>query len=108
MDIQKNYRIWIRCKKINIRSPLMYITRGSKFVTYNLVQVQQKKNKYNKGVTRTDNCLVTSHSNIWTATLNMIRFPDRDPTGFWNTEPDPDWTGFRKAQPDQTWISKLR
>jgi len=43
MDIQKNYRIWIRCKKINIRSPLMYITRGSKFVTYNLAQVQQKK-----------------------------------------------------------------
>jgi len=26
--------------------------------------------------------------------LNMIRFPDRDPTGFCTTEPDPDWTGF--------------
>jgi len=28
--------------------------------------------------------------------LNMIRFPDRDPTGFSNSEPDPDRTGFRK------------
>jgi len=26
----------------------------------------------------------------------MIRFPDRDPTGFSDSEPDPDWTGFRK------------
>jgi len=24
------------------------------------------------------------------------RFPDRDPTGFCNSESDPDWTGFRK------------
>jgi len=30
------------------------------------------------------------------AVLNMIRFQDRDPTGFCNSEPDPDWTGFRK------------
>ena len=28
------------------------------------------------------------------AVLNTIRFPDRDPTGFCNSEPD--WTGFRK------------
>jgi len=28
--------------------------------------------------------------------LNRIRFPDRDPTGFCNSEPDPDRTGFRK------------
>jgi len=28
--------------------------------------------------------------------LNMIRFPDRDPTGFCTSEPDPDRTGFRK------------
>jgi len=27
--------------------------------------------------------------------LNMIRFPDRNPTGFSNSEPDPAWTGFR-------------
>jgi len=26
----------------------------------------------------------------------MIRFPDRDPTGFCNSEPNPDQTGFRK------------
>jgi len=30
------------------------------------------------------------------AVLNMILFPDRDPTGFCNSEPDPDWTGFWK------------
>jgi len=28
--------------------------------------------------------------------LNTIRFPDRDPTGFCNSEPDSDWTGFQK------------
>jgi len=28
--------------------------------------------------------------------LNMIRFPDRDPIGFCNSEPDPVRTGFRK------------
>ena len=33
---------------------------------------------------------------IHTAVSNMIRFPDRDPTGFSNSEPDPDRTGFRK------------
>jgi len=27
--------------------------------------------------------------------LNMIQFPDRDPTGFCNSEPDPGRTGFR-------------
>jgi len=26
--------------------------------------------------------------------LNMIRSPDRDPTGFCTSEPDADWTGF--------------
>jgi len=26
----------------------------------------------------------------------MIRFPDRDPTGFCTLEPDPDWTDFEK------------
>jgi len=26
----------------------------------------------------------------------MIRFPDRDPTGFCKSQPDPDRTGFRK------------
>jgi len=30
----------------------------------------------------------------------MIRFPDRDPTEFCNSEPDPDWTGFWK---NSTW-----
>ena len=35
-------------------------------------------------------------SNTWTAVLNMIRFSDRDPTGFCNSEPDPDRTGFKK------------
>jgi len=34
---------------------------------------------------------------IWcVAVLNIIRFPDRDPTGFCDSEPDPDRTGFRK------------
>jgi len=28
------------------------------------------------------------------AVLNMIRFPDRDPTGFCNSEQDRDWPGF--------------
>jgi len=28
--------------------------------------------------------------------LNMIRFLDRDPTGFCTSEQDPDWTGFWK------------
>ena len=28
--------------------------------------------------------------------LNMIRFEDRDPTGFCNSEPDPVRTGFQK------------
>jgi len=28
--------------------------------------------------------------------LNMIRFPDRVPTGFCNSKPDPDWTGCWK------------
>ena len=31
-----------------------------------------------------------------TPVLIMIRFPDRDPTGFSNSEPDPDRTGFWK------------
>jgi len=32
---------------------------------------------------------------FWSAAvLNMIRFPDRDPTGFCNSEQDPDRTGF--------------
>jgi len=26
----------------------------------------------------------------------MIRLPDRDLTGYCNSEPDADWTGFRK------------
>jgi len=30
------------------------------------------------------------------AVLNLIRFPDRDPTGFCKSEPDPDWAGYRK------------
>jgi len=33
---------------------------------------------------------------IHTSVSNMIRFPDRDPTGFSNSEPDPDRTGFWK------------
>jgi len=33
--------------------------------------------------------------NSWAEVLNMIRFMDRDPTGFCNSEPDPNWTGFR-------------
>jgi len=28
----------------------------------------------------------------------MIRFPDRDPTGFCNSEPEPDRTGFWKTR----------
>jgi len=32
----------------------------------------------------------------WASVLNMIRFPDRDPTGFCNSQPDPDRTRFRK------------
>jgi len=28
--------------------------------------------------------------------LNMIRFSDRDPTVFCDSEPDPHWAGFRK------------
>jgi len=32
----------------------------------------------------------------WPTVLNMIRSPDRDPTGFCVSEPDPDWTGFWK------------
>jgi len=39
--------------------------------------------------------------------LNRIRFPDRDPTGFCDSEPDPDWIS-KKILPDQVWISKLR
>ena len=34
--------------------------------------------------------------NWYEPVLNMIRFPDRDPTGFCTLEPDPDWTGFWK------------
>jgi len=30
----------------------------------------------------------------FTLVLNMIRFPDHDPTGFCNSEPDPEWTGL--------------
>jgi len=33
---------------------------------------------------------------VYIPVLNMIRFPDRDPTGFCNSEPDPDRTGFGK------------
>jgi len=36
------------------------------------------------------------HSDHLWSVLNMIRFPDRDPTGMCNSEPDPDRTGFRK------------
>ena len=32
----------------------------------------------------------------YTAVLNMIRFPDRDPTGFCNAEPDPVGVDFEK------------
>jgi len=32
----------------------------------------------------------------YTPVLNMIRSPDRDPTGFCTSEPEPDWTGFWK------------
>jgi len=41
----------------------------------------------------------SSNLNIveWLAVLNMIRFPDRDPTGFCNSEQDPDWTEFKKT-----------
>jgi len=39
--------------------------------------------------------------------LNMIRFLDRHPTGFCNSEADPGWTGFWKISTDQIWISKL-
>jgi len=35
-------------------------------LTHNRVQVHQKKNQIQQGVTRTDNCLVTSHSTILT------------------------------------------
>jgi len=42
------------------------------------------------------------------AVLNMIRFLDRDPTGFCNSEPEPQRTAFRKkALPDRIRISKL-
>jgi len=30
----------------------------------------------------------------WILVLNMIRFPDRDPTGVCISESDLDWTGF--------------
>jgi len=33
----------------------------------------------------------------YVSVLNMTRFPDRDPTGFCNSEPVPDWTGFRNS-----------
>jgi len=33
---------------------------------------------------------------VYATVLNMIQFPDRNPTGFCNSEPDPDRTGFRK------------
>ena len=33
---------------------------------------------------------------LYPPVLNMIRFPDSDPTGCWNSEPDPDRIGFRK------------
>jgi len=36
--------------------------------------------------------------------LNMIWFPDRDPTGFCTSEPDPDWLDFEKTQPGQIWM----
>ena len=54
------------------REPLrvIYITRCPKFLTYNLVQVHHKKTKYNKRVTRTDDCLVTSDSTM----LTVVRF----------------------------------
>ena len=31
---------------------------------------------------------------VWAAVLNIIRFPDRDPIRFCNSEPDPGRTGF--------------
>jgi len=42
-------------------------------------------------------CLKMQHrqSNV-KQVLNMIQFPDHDPTGFCNSEPDPDRSGFRK------------
>jgi len=40
--------------------------------------------------------IVAFHFFIRILVLNMIRFLDRDPTGFCNSEPDPGWTGFRK------------
>jgi len=38
----------------------------------------------------------TSLATARTAVLNMIRSPDRDPTGFCTSEPDQDLTGFWK------------
>jgi len=38
--------------------------------------------------------------------LKIIRIPDRDPSGFRDSELDPDRT-FEKTQADQIWISKL-
>jgi len=34
-----------------------------------------------------------SEVTVWNTSLRT-RFPDRDPTGFCNSEPDPGWTGF--------------
>jgi len=34
--------------------------------------------------------------NVNLSVMSMIRFPDRDPTGFCDSEPDPDRTGFQK------------
>jgi len=41
--------------------------------------------------------VIRIRSHLWySPELNTIRFPDRDPTGFCNSEPDLDWIGFRK------------
>jgi len=40
--------------------------------------------------------------------LNMIRFADRDPTGFCNSEPDRDPTGFCNSEPDPGWTAFLK
>jgi len=43
----------------------MYITRGPKFWLTILCKYIKRKTKYNKGGTRTEDCLVTSHSTMF-------------------------------------------
>jgi len=68
----------------------MYITSVKKFWLTILCTYTKRKTKYNKGATRTENCLVASHSTMLIAEVAGVTFSDSNSvpvSKFWNPGP---------------------